>query len=845
MNNLIKRQLKLIDCTKEYDEGKYFFHGKVQVVESSAGCYREAESKPLSRFGYRFIIENTKRPHLAVIRYPDDKRRYMCIMDGTSYDLTTGIFTGFEQPLSGQMKEIQHIFWPRWNDCSIVFMTWGNGEPAAVSSIEVFEMNDLPAFEMTQNRDNGTRRELGIQYEDPCGTGASEGAMSHKEWQERVIAYAKFTGQKLIVYPIVWYHGPQFPSRVEPSDSSDIVVAYDRKQYIRWTTNPTDWLSGMLPQLEKEKLEFVGSLTLLRIGTLMERMNTDINSIRAGTETINNMLWDDNVQAGTQDWTTIYNARNYNKILEFNENSADMKDFPWIYGEKNDQSYPGGPIFNPLHPVVQEAIIRLVTEIVDLYGDFQAFKGISFNMWHSTFLWFGSIRSGYDDYTVSLFEKETCIIVPVEAKAPDRFSRRYRFLTFNCRPAWIAWRCKKIYSLFCIIRDTITNKRPDMRLTITIWNEMTIPLLLGLSSGAGHQLHARMSNAELYREAGLDIELFKNEPGIEIDLQLEPQRDRSPLGSETEGSGIPAERASMYRDHDFLDEETKEQMRNIKHFGNFIFDSWVEAWGKHRWFPCCPDDTQAKELAVMSGKPAEGIFRINSEYPEDDFWWDSQLRITTAFPGGIHYMEHYAYAVAEYDACRITRGGLYLDKSHSEQIQQFARAYRALPSEKFDTVGKSSDPVAVRKLICDGRYYFYLVNREYYPVKITLTFNRIPEDLTDLSNNETINLTQENWQLLLAPYELRSFTIKPEAEILGFEIIIPDSIVNLLKTQAMEVLKIFNKAHTLGIEISGMDCIASGIESALENGSFSWVRKALGCYIVRKCSELIKIKNSK
>ena len=82
-------------------------------------------------------MENVGRPHLAVIHYPDDKRRFMCIMDGTSYDLTTGVFTGWAQPLSGSMQELQQVFWPRWQDASIVLMTWSTGEPAAAAKIEI------------------------------------------------------------------------------------------------------------------------------------------------------------------------------------------------------------------------------------------------------------------------------------------------------------------------------------------------------------------------------------------------------------------------------------------------------------------------------------------------------------------------------------------------------------------------------------------------------------------------------------------------------------------------------------------------------------------------------------
>jgi hypothetical protein len=192
------RLLHKIDCTQEFPADRYFACGSVKIVESPAGRYREAEGRPLSRFGYRFSVEHIGRPHVAVVRYPDDKRRYMCIMDGTCYDLTTGVFTGRAQPLSGAMQTLRQVFWPRWQDCSIVFMTWSEGEPAAAAGIEVYELDDLPPLTVHGDPGAGKGRELGIQYEDPCGTGASEGAMTRDEWIDHIARCARHSGQNLL-----------------------------------------------------------------------------------------------------------------------------------------------------------------------------------------------------------------------------------------------------------------------------------------------------------------------------------------------------------------------------------------------------------------------------------------------------------------------------------------------------------------------------------------------------------------------------------------------------------------------------------------------------------------------
>ena len=833
------KQTKLIsiDCTQDYPADQFFSTGDTAVVDGPAGRYREAAGKPLSRFGYRFQIKNIGRPHLAVIRYPDDKQRFMCVMDSTTYDLSTGITSGFAYPVSGEMREIRNVFWPRWEDCTLVFMTWGHGEPAAVSNIEIYELDDLPALELSAATAGGPRRELGIQYEDPCGTGAAEGAMSKKEWVERVISYARHSGQKLFTYPLAWYHGPQWPSECEPADAFDVVVAPDRKQYVRWTSRPPEWVVPMLNRFDAEGLEFVASLTLLRLGSLMKKMNTDLAAIQAGADTINSMLWNDQVQAGTMDWTPVYNVINYPMMVAAEaENMEPKSGAELAYGEKRrgdvEVPYHVGTIFNPLHPEVRQAVRAVVRELGNKYGPYKAFKGISINLWAPTIVWFGSLHSGYDDYTANLFEKETGIKVPVEAKDPKRFSKRYEFLCFHCRPAWIAWRCRKVHELILDLRDELVAARPDLRLTLTLWSEPYLPQFLG-NGKPECQLHARPSTVEIYREAGFDPALYRDEANIECDFQFEGGgRDRSHNGMNPDA---PLEHFFMFRDHDFLDHETLTAWHELAKPGAFIFNAWHEAWGKHVWFPCDADDPQKETIGLMSGQPAEGIFRMNSEYPKDGFWYDSQLRITHAFPPAEHFLEQYAHAVAELDACRITRGGLFLDKAHSDELRRFAPAYRALPAEKFATVGDSTDPVAVRTLVPkdERRRYLYLVNREHYPVSVTVTLSQAGE-LTDLADGATAQAPAE-WTLELQPYELRAFTTSPEVEPLGFTATIPATIETALQHDTEQALSDIAAARKADHQIAGLDRIEADLRQCLAAKQVSRLRHLLTGYHVRKC----------
>jgi len=436
-------------------------------------------------------------------------------------------------------------------------------------------------------------------------------------------------------------------------------------------------------------------LPVLRLGSLMEKMNIDLDSIKAGKDTINNMTFKDQVQMGTYDWTLPYNLRNFQKLVDAGGIRMGNPTFPWAYGEKS-HGPDGfrGAIFNPIHPTVQESLVGLVQEVVDRYGHYPAFKGVDFFFWPTTILWFGSLKSGYDDYTVGLFQEETGIEVPVDAKAPDRFSKRYAFLTGQVKPQWVTWRCEKIADLFRRIRDVVVKARPDLQV-----------MLIDVHKG----------DVTAQREAGLDINLLTGEPGIEL-------------------SGI------------------------------WNFNGWVERWGKHRWLPC---DPKLRELATIMGQPAEGVMQESLEYPPDGFWWDQQWRITPAYPSGINFLKHYAHSMAEYDTLSLRQGGLILDTGHAELIQPFAIAYRALPAKKFKTIGNSTDPVAVRTLVCDGKRYLYLVNRHHKSLSVEVWLKKSTGKATDLATNQEVK-APARWQISLGPYQLRSFSLAADVEITGF-----------------------------------------------------------------------------
>ncbi len=109
------------------------------------------------------------------------------------------------------------------------------------------------------------------------------------------------------------------------------------------------------------------------------------------------------------------------------------------------------------------------------------------------------------------------------------------------------------------------------------------------------QLYARDSMLQLYRDAGIDIDLYRDEPGLEVDRGVADARDRGGHGND--GVDTLATQ-TMYRDFDFLDQPTLDALAKHDRPGAFIFDCWVEAWGEHRWFR--PEDGRCERGCAVA-----------------------------------------------------------------------------------------------------------------------------------------------------------------------------------------------------------------------------------------------------
>ena len=816
-------------CGEAIPAENFYCSAGTHVCDAPAGMYWETSGKLNSEIGFRFSVSHPEKPHLCVFRYPDDKKRYIGVSDCLTYDLSTGISTGGVYPLSGEMKIVEMVFWPRRRTENVSFITMNEGDPAALASLEIYELASLSGEDLPSG---ANLRRLGIQFEDPCGKCLSLGAETYAQWRERLIAYMKASGQNELYYPVNWYHGPNFPSETQPADLYDVCLSPDRRQYCRATGHPFDWVEDFLTDFDRNGLFFSASFTLVRLGTLLQNMNTDEASVRAGkSQTYNNMRGDDRLQNAVNDWTIIYNARSLPALLERaaeNGNKMAFRDITLAYGER--MSDIGiGPMFNPIHPAVQGAVREYLCEFARRYGRHPSLRCISINVWHSSLLWFGSLNFGYDDYTVGLFERETGISLGVRGGG-HRFSARKEILLRDHRERWIGWRCEKIAAFIRSLRDDLRAAAPGVRLALNFWNEMVKPSLLG-ELGENTQLYERASDAQFLREAGMDLRLLGALDGVEICVENNHQRDITNMFARG-GKKAPLSRGYMYRDFDFMDDERTAAIKAAKHPTAFVFNCWEESWGNVTVHPAQPNDLAYNVTHWAEGAVPEIIYEQRSDKHLQEFWYDWQIVIVAAFPPEPYYMEYYARSLADYDAQGISSGGLYADTAHTRELRAFAEQYRLLPAVRFEDVAGSGDPLTVRSCFCGGKTYFYAVNKS--PVKLCAEFTFAAEtSLMRVGKTEKAVAFAETF----APFELKVYIAEGETAMRSFTVRANDARARLLEEAGAAALR---DLQEFPAGLRGEEITRQKLRAALEKGCYAALYHLVTGYVVAKTQAVKK-----
>jgi hypothetical protein len=337
----------------------------------------------------------------------------------------------------------------------------------------------------------------------------------------------------------------------------------------------------------------------------------------------------------------------------------------------------------------------------------------------------------YDDATMARFAKDTGVAVPVDARDPQRFQKRYDFLTSPAmRERWVAWRCEKMHDFYLKVTDKLRAQRKDA--------EMFLSLYVNVSQ-ATQWTSKNQPVRDYMRERGYDLALYGSDPGLRVTrwahhtLKYTPAYRVGGYAAGWEQSVGP----------EFIDYYGREKTRAV-----LIMHHWDEL-GYRALFS---DDA---EIAwPVTGN--NGRFHVQAN--------------------GENAREPFTQALIASDPETVMYG--FMDISmivgQEQQFRDFARVLRSLPVDTFQlALGTGFETnLAIRELRKGKSYYFYVANPGYWSIKgsIALTGRGKVRDLTD---DSPVATTQQGGRTVvpvdLKPFGLAAFRVDGAVKVASWQ----------------------------------------------------------------------------
>ncbi len=409
-----KTLIQTIDCAAEKPD--YEGGGETRVIKKQFGSYRESgnvswlshmNGNEPSWFAYRIDVPEAGRQYLVEVDYPDDAYRTYAVAvrnsGQTTYPIAGGVDCGHEYPLSNRIRTMTLLFWAPEKPTRLVVANASDEHRGAAAKIRLFRIDSKPLPQLIAPDVKG--RDFANWYEEGTSfIGLYGGDWKNRRAEEYIPAADRWADTfgymgGNVLYPTLMVY--QFG--LSPSDCNV------------WATRATTDLAEVL------------LLTAEKYGMkVMFDFHPEARDLR-------------------------FDPARPNALRS---RSGDVSTQPPLYG--------------PLHPENRKWLFGMVREFVNRYSHSPAFKGISIRhmKWCNPALDnFDSLDWGYDDVTAELFEKEAGVSIPgIRGKDdPDRFARRYEFLTSDRnRGQWIAWRCRKVAELYRELAEILRQARPDL-----------------------------------------------------------------------------------------------------------------------------------------------------------------------------------------------------------------------------------------------------------------------------------------------------------------------------------------------------------------------------------------------
>jgi hypothetical protein len=382
------------------------------------------------------------------------------------------------------------------------------------------------------------------------------------------------------------------------------------------------------------------------------------------------------------------------------------------------------PYYNLLDPRVQQAVLKIVAEIVGRYGNHAAFGGLAVQLNGDGYMQLPPPEWGLDDVTIARFERATGI--SVAATGPERFAARHELIVSQYADSWRSWRATEVARFYGQLAGVVRGNT-DRRLLLTTEKLFDHPQI-------GQRIRPRLLDenriAATLTELGLDRQMLDRTPGLVLcpTCYVGPTKPLCDSANDLE------------------------------------LNQYFAGWRQQSSSDTLPGAVlyhRSKELRLPSFAARIGpTLRLVDE-----------LRITCEpTASGADARRPYLEALAVNDPAVLVDGGDLLPLSQDEKLREIRAAISRLPAlAQGSEIAKQ--PVVARTIAEDGETTIVVMNVSPWAasarVKLEMPRGATLEPLADVaqdSNSATVQgvalaAGHQSWSLDLEPYDLRAVRI--------------------------------------------------------------------------------------
>lgn len=689
---------------------------------------------------YPLPVATVGLPHVVEVEYPARTAQTLAISvlepnaAGmiSSIGLHSGVDVGDSQPAdSAAIERHRLVFWPHTNTPMLLIANRRDDAPAAFGTLRVLSgPAGLPA---RPSGDAPDARLLAAYFDRPLlaesfsasdalDAGSGRGLTDWVTFYQaavRFVEYLKHTGHNGAMIS-VWHEG----GAIYPSTVLQATPKYDSGVFFASGQDPIrkDVLELLMRLFDREGLTLVPALhfasPLPELEALLRRPSAP--AAHGGIELIG---------ADGQSWRQTTGV---------------------------DQ--PAGPVYNPLSPLVQQAMQRVVSEISGRYGAHRAFGGVAIQLGPQTYAQLPDAEWGQDEATLRAFSADERVAA-AGLVGRDQ-TERARYLAAQGRELWLTWRARKLAEFYQTVAAELRQACPHSTLYLAG------PDLLAsdaLQASLKPMLPERLEIHPLLLRVGIDPLNYQDDDRI---LLLRPNR-WAPLNMLQAQAGNLQLRTSTELD---------------QLFGRSTRDTRAR-----------PTNGSAKTGSLLYSEPqtyASTSFQTNGPFGAER---TPSWLLTQFVPSAAARRQAFVHSLATLDTQAVFHGGWTPVLGQEDALLEVADAFRQLPAARFETVVATSadlevSPVVVRRLSRDGRTYLYAVNDSPWPVSLTLTMDA-PRDSGFRvlgTRSGPAPVAQERalvWTVALAPYDLIAAVVAaPNVRILDWRAVVGRDVAAELRT---------------------------------------------------------------